>query len=142
MKKGLIVLAVLLILISGCAKVEQSETPTEQIEEPKIEIFCPDYDGNQEECLSYEECKWDSKMNECNSVDMQEGEDENLEEDEENEFASDLEKDLPDTVQNQICKKLPLSNELSPADRYYCFAVVNSDPEFCELIKAAGNTFF
>ncbi|MEK6969017.1 MAG: hypothetical protein AABW48_01170 [Nanoarchaeota archaeon] len=52
----------------------------------------------------------------------------------ESEFASDLEKDLPDTVQNQICKQLPLTKELSPGDRHYCFAIVNNNAAFCEFI--------
>ncbi len=40
-----------------------------------------------------------------------------------------------DTLSNQICKKIPLTNQLSPVDGYYCFAVVNHNPEFCQKIK-------
>jgi hypothetical protein len=73
-------------------------------------------------------------MSECDLVGIQD--DDEYPDEEENEFASELEKDLPDTIQNRICKKLPLSNELSPGDRYECLAVVNNNPEFCELIVA------
>lgn len=52
------------------------------------------------------------------------------------EFVSELEKSLPNTIQNEICKKLPLTEELSPGDRYRCLAIVNNNPEFCELIEA------
>ena len=133
----------LVILISGCAQkiIEEQEqpetaTPTELIEEPKVEIFCPDYDGNQEECLSHEECEWDAEENNCDPIGGMDEEDDNDEEDDEqSEYASELEKDLPDTIQNQICKKLPLTKELSPGDRHYCFAIVNNNAGFCEFIK-------
>ncbi|MDP2907011.1 MAG: hypothetical protein Q8O03_03660 [Nanoarchaeota archaeon] len=141
--RKIILFWVLVILISGCAQkiIEEQEqpetaTPTEQIEEPKIEIFCPDYDGNQEGCLSHEECGWDAGENNCDSIGGVGEEDDNDKEDEEeSEYASELEKDLPDTIQNRICKKLPLTKELSPGDRHYCFAIVNKNPEFCEFIK-------
>jgi len=146
MKKEFVILAILLILLSGCAKVEKAGiqppmgTPSEQIEEPKVEIFCPNYDGNQEECLSHEECEWDAAENNCDPIGgMGEGDDEGVEDeengdDEEMVFASELEKDLPNTPSNEICKKLPLTKGLSPGDRHYCFAVVNKNPDFCELI--------
>ena len=106
--------------------------------EEEVEIFCPDYDGNQDECLTHSECKWTSEENMCEPIDIVE-EDEEVKDDEgdvdeEKGFASKLEEGLPDTVQNEICKKLPLTNELSPGDRHYCFAIVNNNPKFCEFI--------
>src|SRR4030043_30577 len=99
------------------------------------EVFCQDYDGNEQECLSHMECVWDLDKNECDSISGSTKDNENeTYGDEESEFASELEKDLPDTVYNEICKKLPLTKELSPGDRHYCLAVVNDNPEFCEFI--------
>ena len=104
------------------------------------EIFCPDYDGNEQECSSHLECNWSSDMNECDSIsgstkDTGEVADRGDEDDGEiSEFASELEKSLPDTIPNEICKKLPLTAELSPGDRHYCFAVVNNNAEFCKFI--------
>ena len=121
-----IILLLLLIFIVGCTR--QVEEAPEEIEEPEAEVFCTDYDGNQEECLLHEECRWVDGENICDSIgDMDEG-------DEENEFASELEKDLPDTISNEICRKLPLTNQLNPGDRHYCFALVNHDGRFCERI--------
>jgi len=111
------------------------------------EIFCPDYDNNEKECLSHLECEWDSQENNCEPIGMVEedegdiddggGEDNLLEP-----FISELEKDLPNTSSNKICKKLPLTeglsseeiNSLTAENRYNCLAVVNNNPEFCELI--------
>lgn len=123
MKKEVIFGILIIILISGAS-----------CEKKDMEKLCAGYDNNKEDCLLQEECKWNPDMNECNSINMVEKDDEEMED--ENEFASDLEKDLPDTIQNQICKKLPLTKNLSPGDRHYCFAVVNNNPEFCEFIKA------
>jgi len=114
------------------------------------EISCPNYDGNQEECLSYLECKWTSDENICEPIDMiEEEDDEGVEDDEGDEdnllegFVSELEKDLPNTPSNEICKKLPLTEGLSqeeiltltPGNRQECLAIVNNNPEFCELIE-------
>ena len=33
--------------------------------ESEAEIFCPDYDGNEQECSSHLECNWSSDMDEC-----------------------------------------------------------------------------
>ena len=123
MKKIILILA-LSIFILGCTE------QIEKINEPKEEVFCPNYDSNQEACLSNLECEWDAEEGNCDLIGSID-EDSN---DEENEFASELEKDLPDTMPNEICKKLPLKKEFGPGDRYYCFAVVNNNPEFCELI--------
>jgi hypothetical protein len=147
-----IVILVLLILITGCTQ-QVEETMPEPVEETPIEepaeIFCPDYDGNKEECLLHTECKWSEFRNECYSIDGG-GEDEEVEEEDEDEgdeekmvFSSELEKDLPDTTSNEICKKLPLTEgltqeeilTLTPGNRQECLAVVNNNPEFCELIE-------
>lgn len=133
MKKKLIIVGVIVLImilsIGGYFYLSEEK-----------EIFCPDYDGNQEVCSSYLECKWDLDTSECDSIsgdtqDIGEVADKDKE-DEESEFASELEKYLPDTIPNEICKKLPLTKELSPGDRHYCFAVVNNNAEFCEFIKA------
>jgi len=51
---------------------------------------------------------------------------------------------VPNTPSNAICKQIPLSNELSPGDKYYCLAVVNKNPAFCEKIvsdiEESGNS--
>ncbi len=149
--KYFIGLLVLLILITGCA---------EQVEETTLgptEIACQNYDGNKEECLLHPECEWDAEENNCDPIGgMDEegeynggGDDGGVEDEEGDEdnllevFISELEKDLPNTPSNEICKQLPLTKGLSqekiltltPGNRYECLAVVNNNPEFCELIK-------
>ena len=44
--KNIILILSLLIFITSCA--EQVEETPEGIEEPEAEVFCPDYDNNQE----------------------------------------------------------------------------------------------
>jgi hypothetical protein len=124
--KKIILIFILLIFITSCTNYIEN-TP----EETEAEIFCPNYDGNQEACLSHTECQWDSEGN-CDSITGITTD----EEIEENELASNLEDGFSDTYQNEICKQLPLTKELSPGERYYCFAVVNKAPGFCEEIKA------
>lgn len=111
-------------------------------------ISCQNYDGNQQKCLLHEECKWTSNENICEPIAMIEEDDESVEDDEGDEdnllegFVSELEKDLPNTPSNEICKKLPLTEGLSseeiltltPGNRYECLAIVNNNAEFCELI--------
>jgi len=151
--KKIILLLVLLILISGCAKKTDTQPPTEmpseetqpesvpektpeelpkeaeQAESQITEIDCTKYDNNQEECLKHKECKWMSEKNICDPIGgIGKGDDEKAG------FASELEKGLPDTIPNEICKKLPLTNELNPGDRHYCFALVNHNAKFCEKI--------
>ncbi|MBN2421394.1 hypothetical protein JXB27_03900 [Candidatus Woesearchaeota archaeon] len=41
----------------------------------------------------------------------------------------------PEDIPNKLCSMLPLTSELSPADKFFCLAVVNNDPEFCQEIK-------
>lgn len=137
MKKGMIIGIVLIIIILGIIAFYFLNSESEEEsgnDKSGTGIFCPDYDGNEQECSSHLECEWDVDESNCDLItDLEEGDNEN---DEENEFASELEKNLPDTIQNEICKKLPLTKELSPGDRHYCFAIVNNNAEFCEMIKA------
>jgi len=144
MKKA-IILIILLVFISSCATT---------IEQESDKVFCSDYDGNEEACLLYDECIWDSEENLCDSISGDTKDEEDFDEwdydDGDNKddlmegFISELEKDLPNTIQNEICKKLPLTKGLSseeiltltPSNRYVCMAIVNNNPEFCELIIA------
>ena len=92
------------------------------------EIFCADYDGNQQECLSHSECKWSSDINECDSIDM-------VEEEDGGGFKQELENiAVPNNPSNTLCKKIPLSGKPPYGERYYCLAVVNHDERFCEGI--------
>ncbi|MBU0894932.1 MAG: hypothetical protein KKF48_03460 [Nanoarchaeota archaeon] len=106
------------------------------------EVFCPDYDGNQDECLLHLECEWDSQENNC---DMLEGIGEGDNEDEgdvddgngvdedKNWLVSELEEIvIPDNPSNQLCKKIPLSGRPPYDQRYYCLAIINNDAKFCE----------
>ena len=160
--KRIIFMLILIVFIMGCSeKLEnpieenspeiipeeiETQPPTAPEEIEEVEIICTDYDDNNEECQSHSECKWTSSENICEPVDMVEEEDVNGEEDEDGfvfeGFASELEKGLPDTSSNEICKQLPLTKGLSPSeiqnltpgDRNNCLAVVNNNPKFCELI--------
>ena len=158
--KKIILILVLLIFVSGCGEQLQTsieekspEIIPEEIETqpPTIpeeaEIVCTDYDSNEEECSSHQECKWTSSENICEPIDQVEGEDKEMEDDEGDDeemvFVSELEKDLPNTPSNEICKKLPLTKGLSqeeilkltPGNRYTCLAIVNNNAKFCELIE-------
>ncbi len=135
MKKGLLIGIIIGVLILGGVGflVLNSEK----------EISCVNYDGDEESCLLYEECKWTSDENICEPIDMIEEDDEDDEEDLRAGFVSELEEGLLDTTSNEICKKLPLTDGLSqealstlaPSSRYTCLATVNNNPEFCELIE-------
>ncbi|MFH1839978.1 MAG: hypothetical protein ABH849_02410 [Nanoarchaeota archaeon] len=140
MKKA-IILIVLLIFISGCATT---------IEQDSDEVFCSDYDGNQEGCLLYEECVWVAEENICDSitgdtkddedfdegdvddgdVDYGEGEDEDEEDGGINPELEAIE--IPNNPSNELCKKIPFSNEMTYSKRYHCLAIVNNDERFCE----------
>lgn len=146
--KRIILMLILIVFIIGCSEqiektqevegiVEEPEQKPEAEEIEEVEIVCTDYDDNKEECQSHSECKWTSGENICEPIGKEGEEDEVSEDDEEveeNEFTSKLEEGLPNTLPNRICKKLPLTNELSPGDRHYCFAVVNHNAGFCEEI--------
>lgn len=93
----------------------------------KSEIFCADYDGNQQECLSHSECKWSSDRNECDSTEMVDEDDEGF-----NQALENIA--VPDNPSNTLCKKIPLSGKPPYGERYYCLAVVNHDARFCEGI--------
>jgi len=141
--KKIILILTLLIFIVSC---------TNQIEE--VEVFCPDYDGNEQECSSYLECEWDSQESNCDSIsggtkdeeDFNDEDDGGGEDDLLEPFVSELEKDLPNTSSNEICKKLPLTEGLSkeeiltltPGNRQECLAIVNNNLAFCELVQDNG----
>lgn len=103
----------------------------------KGKTFCPDYDGNQQECLSHSECKWSSDRNECDSTDMvqEDDEDDNDEELDDEELNPELENIVvPNNPSNELCKGIPLSGKPPYTERYLCLAVVNHDERFCEGI--------
>ena len=147
---GLFLALALLIFISGCTEHIEDSNEGQQLANP-ASVYCEEQGGTlrmeEDEAGQYGVCvlpdgieceEWAYYRNECpeEDEDMQEELMTEKEEGEESEFESELEKSLPDTAQNQVCKKLPLSEGLSPADRYVCLAVVNQNPEFCEMIKA------
>ncbi len=109
-------------------EANQQKEPEEIKEE---DIDCTDFDGNKEECLLHQGCKWSSDRNECDSTSLMKDEDEQFEEDEEG-FMQELEEIIvPQNPSNEICKKLPLLKSLSYGNRYYCLAIVNHNAEFC-----------
>ncbi len=88
---------------------------------PASSIHCGDYDKNQAECISHEECKWNEG---CDPIS---GDGSSI-----NPALEAIQ--VPDTLPNTICKKLPLSTSLPYGERYSCLAVVNHDARFCEGI--------
>jgi len=67
----------------------------------------------------------------CDSTDMDDGDDE----DDNGGLIQELENiAVPDTPSNELCKKLPLSNQPPYGERYHCLALVNHDERFCEGI--------
>ncbi len=94
-------------------------------------VFIDDETKEKSECE-----EWAYYRGECIIEDEEDIEDDNEgdEDDSSAGFASELEKGLPNTVPNEICKKLPLTNELNIGGRFYCFALVNHDAKFCEKI--------
>lgn len=82
-------------------------------------IHCGDYDDNEAQCSSHPECVWDDG---CDPT-------------QEQCLVPALEEiGVSDTLPNSICKELPLADGLSCGERYYCLAVVNNNPQFCEGI--------
>lgn len=125
MKKILIIGLVIGILVIGWVGYYLLNSESERETNNKdIEFFCPDYDGNQQECLSHSECKWSSDMN-CDSTDTVEEDDEGLNQELENIV-------VPNNPSNELCKKIPLSDKLPYGERYRCLALVNHDERFCE----------
>ena len=100
------------------------------------QIFCPDYDENQQECLSHLECEWIADENICNSFGMiDEGEFNDDEIEGEIGLVQELETiEIPNNPSNELCKKIPLSGNPPYGERYQCLAIVNSDERFCEGI--------
>jgi hypothetical protein len=149
MKKAILIIVTLALTIGGIMFWQlQSKEELIPLEEEKdvgdkdIEIFCPDYDGNQQECLSHSECKWDADKNNCDLAGGMEGEDaddgsdkDNPDGEEEDEFSEELEAiEIPDSLSNDICKRIPLSGYSSYGARYQCLAIINHDARFCEGI--------
>ncbi|MBU0979303.1 MAG: hypothetical protein KJ709_00720 [Nanoarchaeota archaeon] len=158
--KRIILMLILTVFIMGCSEqMEKTQEIEDIVEEPELkpeteesisppdeelqkepviinekELFCPDYDGNEQECFLHEECEWDAQENNCDLIGRVNEEDDNNKDDKEAGFASELENGLPNTIPNKICKKLPLTNQLNPGDRHYCFALVNHNAEFCKNI--------
>ena len=132
MKKILIIGAVILVLVVvGYFYFSEQE------------VFCPDYDGNQEECMIHVECKWTSEENICEPIDQVEDEDEGGIEDEDEGDVEDGKDDgginqeleliiVPDTLSNRLCKEIPFSSEMTYSKRYHCLALINNDERFCE----------
>lgn len=118
---GILVIGIIAFLLLHFFSEEENNVGQES------EIFCADYDGNQQECLSHSECKWSSDMNECDSTDMVDEDDEGL-----NQELEDIA--VPNNPSNTLCKKIPLSGKPPYGERYYCLAVVNHDERFCEGI--------
>ncbi len=116
---GILVIGAIAFFLLNLSSGEENNVGQES------EIFCPAYDGNQEECLSHSECEWSSDMNECDSTDMVEEDDEGL-----NQELEAIE--VPDNPSNELCKKIPLSNQPPYGERYHCLALVNHDERFCE----------
>lgn len=141
MKKVIPIIVVISALIIGGVIFWQLQPEEEaispenerEINNKDIEIFCPDYDENQQECLSHSECKWSSDMNECDSIDIVEEDDKDDGVDEDGELKPELESIIiPDNPSNTLCKKIPLSNQPPYGERYHCLALVNHDERFCE----------
>ncbi|MFH1367430.1 MAG: hypothetical protein ABIH38_05645 [Patescibacteria group bacterium] len=131
MKKPLLIIIILLVFIIA-GGVLYFTFFTNDTDNGQAEISCQDYDDNQSGCLAHSECKWSSDMNLCDSTntDLDDGNNENgqgLNQELENIV-------LPDNPSNELCKKLPLSNQSSFGERYYCLALVNHDERFCEGI--------
>ena len=140
MKKILIIGIVILVLVVAGYFYLSGEKET----------FCPNYDGDEQKCSSHVECKWASEEEICEPIGQVEDDvddegnvdDGGGEDDLREPFISELEKDLPNTPSNEICKKLPLTEGLSQEEilnltsgnRYECLATVNNNPAFCELI--------
>jgi len=134
MKKS-VILIILSILISGCATEEPRET----------EIFCPDYDGDEEVCLSHSECEWDTEENNCDSIGNINENDENENDNDENDdggINQELENIVvPDNPSNTLCKKIPFSDGLTYSSRYHCLALVNNDERFCEGVDTTNDKY-
>jgi len=139
MKKTLTITIIILavVIIGGYVAYDQILDKDGDIDNDmntdKTGIDCPDYDGDQQGCLSHSECTWDSGMCDSINADMADQDDEDDQDDEE--LIQELEDiAIPDTPSNELCKKLPLSNQPPYGERYYCLAVVNRDERFCEGI--------
>ena len=143
MKKVIPIIVILALVIGGVIfwqlRSEEEVVFPEgerEINNKDIEIFCPDYDGNQQECLSHSECEWVPEENDCDPIGgMGEEEDNDEELDDKGWLNQELEAiAVPENPSNELCKKIPLSNQLPYSERYHCLALVNHDERFCEGI--------
>jgi len=131
MKKPLLItiIVIVIIIIGGGVLFFTKDT-----DNGHTEIGCPDYDEDQQACLSHSECGWSSDRSECDSTGMA-GEDDEDDGDDENDggLVEALENIvIPDNPSNELCKKIPLSGQPPYGERYYCLAIVNHDERFCE----------
>ncbi|MFH0853832.1 MAG: hypothetical protein V1853_05550 [bacterium] len=135
MKKPLMITIIILVVIVGGYIVydqvlDKDGNADNDADNDKTGIDCPDYDGDQSGCLSHSGCGWNSDINLCDStdtIDEDNGGDEGLNQELEN-IA------VPNNLSNELCKKLPLSNQPPYSERYYCLALVNHDERFCQGI--------
>lgn len=126
---GILVIGAIAFFLLNFSSEEENNVGQES------EIFCADYDGNQQECLSHSECKWSSNVNECDSTDMvqEDDEDDNDEEVDDEGLNQELENIVvADNPSNELCKRIPLSGKPPYGERYHCLALVNHDERFCE----------
>src|SRR3989338_8708851 len=108
--RKIILLLILLIFVIGCTEKPVNETT----EEPQPEVAPPE-EPKEKEQKEVEEVAPKS--------------------DEELPMVQEEVVEETDTPSNIICQKIPLTNQLSPGDVYYCFAAVNHNPEFCQKIE-------
>lgn len=120
MKKGIVVgIAIGIIILGAVLFYFLNSDLKEQ------QTSCQAYDGDEQGCLLQEECRWVSGENICNPLNTGDEEEPNQE----------LEAiDIPNTLSNQLCKQIPLSDGSSYGQRYQCLAAVNHDARFCEGI--------
>lgn len=140
-KTILIIITIIVVLAAVVAvyfltSSESGDNDDGQVEiDDQSESGCPDYDGDQQGCLPHSECKWDSGM--CDSINADMADNDNGDEDDGDDggliqVLEDIV--IPDTLSNELCKKIPLSNQPPYGERYYCLALVNHEERFCEGI--------
>ncbi|MFA5174448.1 MAG: hypothetical protein WC438_04680 [Candidatus Pacearchaeota archaeon] len=131
MKRGLIIGIVAGVVIISAVFFLFKYTQKESIEdirsinsEDAVENVCKNYTG-LEECSSSLECEWRLNENKCDLIKIT---------DNQGELDQNLEEINPNNLSNTLCNQLPTSSEFGLDDNYYCLAVVNNNPDFCEKI--------